>query len=279
MALRRRSGRSRLTLVVLILASVTVMTLDFRGPEGVVGAVRSGAADVLSPVRGAAETVFGPVGDAMAGITGYGALQADNEALRRRIEELEGDRLRSEDAETELAALLDSIQLDRFTDLPTVAARVIGTPISNFEQTVQLDRGSRHGIAVDMPVMTGSGLVGRVVDTSGTRSIVRLITDPTSAVGVRLSRTGELGIAEGVGPERLLDLFLVDPGTDVGDGELVVTSGVDDSYFPGGIPVGRVVIPGTGAAVDGAFEQELTVAPVADLERLRFVNVIRTAVP
>lgn len=276
MALSRRSGRSRLTLILLVLTSVTVITLDFRGPGGVIGAVRSGAADVLSPVRGAADTVFGPVSDAFSGITGYGALEDENDVLWRRIEELEGDRLRAEDAEAELKALLRVNRLDRFTDLPSVSARVVGSPISNFEQTIQLDRGSDHGIGEDMPVVTGTGLIGRVVDVSGTRSIVRLITDPSSSVGVRLSRSGVLGVLEGVGPDRLLDLGLVDLETDVRERELLVTSGVDDSFFPGGIPVGRVR---RATSTEGELQQDIAVAPVVDLGRLRFVKVIQTGSP
>lgn len=272
----RRSGRSRLTLILLVLTSVTVITLDFRGPGGVIGAVRSGAADVLSPVRGAAGTVFGPVSDAFSGITGYGALENENDALRRRIDELEGDRLRAEDAEAELEALLRVNRLDRFTDLPSVAARVVGSPISNFEQTIQLDRGSDHGIGRNMPVVTGTGLVGRVVDVSGTRSIVRLITDPNSSVGVRLSRSGDLGVLEGVGPDRLLDLGLIDVDTEVRERELLVTSGVDDSFFPGGIPVGRVR---SATSTEGELQQDIAVAPVVDLGRLRFVRVIQTGAP
>ena len=273
MALRRQPGRSRLTLAVLVLASVTVITLDFRGPEGLVGSLRDGAADLVSPVRDASVTALRPVGDAIAGITGYGALEDDNAALRRRVEELEGDRLRAEDAETELEALLDQRGLDRFTTLPTVAARVVGTPVANFEQTIELDRGRDDGISEDMPVVTGTGLVGRVVDTSRSRAVVRLVTDPASAVGVRLSRSGDIGVAEGVGPGRLLDLGLIDVDTDVVAGELVVTSGVDDSFFPGGIPLGSVV---TAASAEGELEQEIAVAPVVDLDRLRFVEVLQT---
>lgn len=269
----RRSGRSRLTLVLLALTSITLITLDFRGPDGAVGALRALAADVLSPVRDVTGTVLEPVGDALSGITGYGALEDENDDLRRRLEELEGQQMRNDDAEQELDALLESRGLTRFTDLASVSARVVGSPISNFEQTVRLDRGSDDGIDEDMPVVTGAGLVGRVVEVSQTRSTVRLITDPQSSVGVRLSRSGDLGLVEGVGPDRPLVLGLIEPGTDVGRRELLVTSGVDDSIFPGGIPVGRV----TGAeGNDGELEQEVALVPVADLDRLRFVEVLVT---
>lgn len=266
----RRPGRSRFTLVVLVLLSVTAITLDFRG-GGLISTLRSTATDVLAPARSAAEAVFGPVRDAISGITGYGALEDENDVLRARIAELEGDRFRDADAAAELESLLELRSLSRFTDLPTVAARVIGTPVSNFEQTIQLDVGTEDGVTQDRPVVDGSGLVGRVVEVSGTRSIVRLVTDPTSAVGVRLSRSGDLGVVEGVGSDRSLALGLVDPGTVVEVRELLVTSGVDGSFFPVGIPVGQVASDGGGG---GGLERTVAVQPVVDLERLRFVEVL-----
>ena len=272
MALSRRSGRSRSTLVLLVLVSITVITLDFRG-GGVIASLRRGAADALTPVQEVASAVVRPVRDAVSGVTRSGSLEEENDELRARIAELEGEALRRSDAEVELDQLLELKGLSSFTDLPTVSARVVGTTVSNFEQTVQLDVGSGEGVAEDMPVVTGAGLAGRVVDVSRTRSIVRLVSDRTSAVGVRLP-SGDLGVAEGAGPGQPLELGLVDLETVVAPGELVVTSGIDDSVFPGGIPVGRV--EGVASPQDEVLEQEVVVAPVVDLDRLRFVEVLRT---
>lgn len=258
----------------LILTSLTVITLDFRGEgEGLIGSVRDGAADTLAPVRDAAAGVLKPVGDALAGVTGYGELEEENAELRARIAELEGSVLRDEGAEAELAEARALLDLDFAVDVPRVDARVISTPISNFEQTIELNQGSDDGVAVDMPVVNGAGLVGRVIHVSGSRATVRLITDPASAVGVRLSRSSEVAVAEGEGPERLLSLAFVDPSADVSTLELVVTSGLDDSVFPPGIPVGRVAV---ADPVPGRLERSVDVRPVSDLATLRLVSVLQT---
>jgi rod shape-determining protein MreC len=273
-ALSRRGGRTRFTLLFLVLTSITVITLDFRGGgEGLIGSLRDGAADALAPVRSAAATVLSPVRDAFAGLTSYGALEDENADLRARIAELEGQVGRDEGAEQELAEALSLLDARFSADLPTVAARVISSPISNFEQTIELDRGSDHGVAVDMPVVSGAGLVGRIASVSGTRSTVRLITDAESSVGVRLVRSGEVAVAEGEGPNRLMSLSFVDPSAGVGVLELVVTSGLDNSVFPPGIPVGRVASVGV---VPGRLEQDIEVRPAADLTRLRLVEVMLT---
>ena len=273
MALSRRGGRSRFTLVFLLLTSVTVITLDFSDDgAGLISAVRNGAADALSPVRSAAAAVLDPVGDALAGITGYGDLQEENAALRARIAELEGEVLRDEGAEQELSEALALLELDFAGDLPRVDARVVSAPISNFEQTIELDRGSDHGIDVDMPVVTGAGLLGRTVAVSDSRSVVQLITDPASSVGVRLSRSSEVAVAEGQGPGALLSLGFVDAAAEVDVLELVVTSGLDDSIFPPGIPVGRVASVESPA---GQFQQRVEVRPVSDIGGQRLVSVIK----
>ena len=272
MATSRPSRRSRSTLVLLVLASVTAITLDARG-GGVVGAVRSAATDVAAPVRSAGEVVLGPVGDALAGVTGYDEVVEENERLHARVEELEGERLLADDARSELAALLEANDLADVTTLPTMAARVVGSPPSSFDRTVQLDRGSDDGVGEDLPVVTGAGLVGRVVGVSRTRSTVRLVTDQTSAVGSRLSRSGELAVAEGRGADRPLRLGLLDARSQVEAGDLLVTSGVAGSPFPGGIPFGRVV---SVASTPGALEPVVDVEPTVDLDRLRHVRVIMT---
>lgn len=273
MALSRRGGRSRLTLAFLILTSVTVITLDFRDDgAGLVASVRDGAADALSPVRSAAAAVLSPVGDTLAGVTGYGDLEDENAALRARIAELEGSELRDEGAEEELDEARRLLELRFAGDVPRVNARVIATPVSNFEQTIELDRGAADGIDVDMPVLTGAGLVGQVVGVSDSRSTVRLITDPASAVGVRLTRSGEVAVTSGEGPGVPLSLDFVDAEVDVDILELVVTDTLDSSMFPPDIPVGRVAL---AEAAPGQLQRRVEIRPVADLAQLRLVSVLQ----
>lgn len=276
MALSRRNGRSRATLVFLVLLSVTVITLDFRGEgDGMIATLRNGAGDVLAPVRNVADGVLSPVGDALSGVTGYGGLEDENARLRAELEELRGQELVGRDAIAEARELRSLLDLEWVGDLPTVAARVVSAPVSNYAETVELNRGTADGVDVDMPVVTGSGLVGRVVQASPQRSIVRLITDPASSVGVRFVRRGEVGIAEGEGPNRDLSVGFVEMTADVRARELAVTSGLEggSDVYPPNIPVGRVT---RAEKTPGQLEQDVELEPVADLDHLRFVKVIQT---
>lgn len=275
MALTRRNGRSRATLIFLILLSITLITLDFRGDSGVIDAIRDGATDALAPVRNVADDALSPISDGLHGITGYGGVRDENARLKARVAELEGRATEVEADRRELKEALGLLGVDFIGDVPTVAARVVGAPVSNFEQTIELDQGSGDGIAVDMPVISGDGLVGRVVQVSRTRSMVQLITDPNSSVGVRFVTSNEVAVAEGEGANRRMSVGFVEVNVKLAKRELAVTSGLNDSIFPAGIPVGRVT---TAKSAPGELQQDVTMEPIADLGRLRFVRVLKRVV-
>lgn len=271
MALSRRTGRSRLTLALLVLTSLAVLTLDFRD-SGIVSGARGIASSVLSPLRGAAETVSEPFSNAWHGITGYGDLEAENEALRAQLDELRGKAVQDEDAAEQLAALLDQLDIEWVGDIPTAAARVVAGPASNFSHTIEIDKGSEAGLKVGMPVVNGAGLVGKLVQVTSRRSTVQLITDPDFAVGVRLVPDGAPGTARGTGEGKDL---VVDTGleadVEVAKGTALTTSGADRSAFPGFIPVGKVRATREGS---GGLTLDLVVKPLAETEKLAFVTVM-----
>lgn len=267
-----RIGRTRL-LFLLVVTSITLLTLDFRG-SGAVADARGVASTVVSPLIDAAGTVTEPFTDAWNGIFGYSDLERENEQLRERIADMEGAVLEAEEALQQYEELTDLERVSRWSDLPSVVGRVVAGSFTNFENTVQIDRGTDDGVAVGNPVVTGAGLVGRVVAVTSSRATVQLITDPGFDIGIRLALTREIGVARGTGLDRPL---LIDQGIPVNlednirHREAVTTSGVSRSAFPPGIPVGRV------ESVEAAGDQLsliVTVDPVADLERLTFVRVL-----
>ncbi len=275
MALSRRStrtGRSRFTLVLLALTSITVLTLDFRG-SGAVDDVRGVASTIFSPVRDAVSTAFSPVSNGWNGIFNYGDLEDENDALRARIDDLEGERVRNQDAAAQLEDLADLDDLTLTTEIPTVTARVSSGPISNFEHTVEIDKGSDDGIGEGMPVVNGAGLVGQVVQTTSSRSVVRLVTDPSFSFGVRLLSSGEVGIAHGGGKREPIVVDAgIDRQVDVPEAEPVMTSGLERSVFPPDIPVGEIDDVNPSGDL---LSQELRVDPYADLDNLNYVRVLQ----
>lgn len=271
MASSRRTGRSRLTLALLILTSLALLTLDFRD-SAIVSTVRRGASTVFSPLRGVAETATEPFTNGWHGITDYGNLKDENDALHAKIDRLRGTAAQDEDAASQLAGLLNQLDIEWVGDIPTATARVVAGPLSNFSYTVEIDKGSNSGLKVGMPVINGAGLVGRLVQVTADHATVQLITDPDFAVGVRLVPDGAPGTARGTGAGEDL---VVDTGLEadakVAKGTTLTTSGADRSAFPGSIPVGKVVRTRSGS---GGLTLDLVVRPLADTEKLAFVSVM-----
>jgi rod shape-determining protein MreC len=194
--------------------------------------------------------------------------------LRDELQQTKAERLEAAEAQRENQALKDQQRLTFAGDIPTVAASVVSTTTSNFDLTVELDRGTEAGVAVNMPVVAGGGLVGRVVRVSRLRSTVVLITDPTSSVGVRLVTANQPAVATGNGPGKPLRVDFVDVNAQVGAGDQVVTSGLQGGRYPQGIPVGTVK---NVKVTPGAIQPEIEVQPIVDLRRIEFVKVLQWA--
>lgn len=281
MALSRRSsrtGRSRFTLLLLVLTSLTVLTLDFRG-SGVVDDLRGVASTIFSPLGDATASVTEPFTDAWNGAFGYSELEEENDRLRDQISAMEGDAAAAEDAIREMDELADLRGISRYTEIPTIAARVIGGSLTNFDHAIQLDRGSDSGIGEGMPVVTDAGLVGRVISVTGGRSTVQLLTDPAFDIGVRLADIGEIAIGHGTGEGEPL---VIDAGIPVNaieqieEDDAVTTSGYGRSIFPPGIPIGTVT------SIERSADQlsvKLEVEPLAEIGNITFVEVLQWEAP
>src|SRR4051812_43049453 len=176
MAVYRRSHRARYTLLLLVLTAITLLTLDERaGTNKWLDKLKSATADAFAPVQTATAKVVNPVGDFFNGVIHYGDLKQENARLRDQLQAQRAASLQAAESERELQALKDQQKLDFVGDIPTVAASVVFVTASNFDRTVKIDRGTNAGIAVGMPVVSGGGLVGRVVEVSNLRSTVMLV--------------------------------------------------------------------------------------------------------
>lgn len=270
-AISRRLNRNRFTFIVLLLASATILTLDFRGAP-ILDDVRGAAASIFAPVRSSAEQIFEPVSNTWNGIVNYSGLKAKNERLRDRLEAIQGERIRAEEAQQRLRELERQLELPIVPRIEKRAARVVSGPISSFEHASRIDRGSNEGIRVGMPVVTGAGLAGRIVQVTRDQSVVELITVPDTAIGIRLARSGEIGVAHGTGPSSpLLVEDGINPDAAIERNEAVTTSGLVRSVFPPNLPVGRVV---RASLSSSRLTQVVRIEPLADLKNLGYVNVL-----
>lgn len=270
MAVYRRINR-RAILALVVVTSVALITLDVRA-WGPLETVQDGARTALSPIATVVDGVVSPVGDWATGVWDAGSLEDENARLERRIDDQRGAVARARAAASENEQLRALLDLPFVEDADAIAARVISGATGNFEWTVQLDRGTDDGVEEGMPVVTGAGLVGRVVGSSGGRATVLLIRDPASGVRVVTEDAGTSGIAQGRSGEATLRLDLFDPASEVREGELVFTEGPQASRFPPGVPVAEVV---DVERRQGRLRQGVVLEPLVDLRSLEYVKVLR----
>lgn len=194
-------------------------------------------------------------------------VRQENRALQQQIQQLQLEQVRlRQDAEQakRLQALLGF--KEQFI-AKTMAAQVIGTTGSEQSRIVYLDKGTKQGIDTEMAVISGDGVVGKVVRVFANTSWVLLINDQSSGVGAILEQSRLQGILKGkASGELVLDKIMSDE--EVKPGEKVLTSG-GDQVFPKGLPIGTVTRVSTG----GQFLQ-VTLQPSASLNHLEEVLVI-----
>jgi rod shape-determining protein MreC len=195
-------------------------------------------------------------------------VRQENRQLQEQIQQMQLEQVRlKQDAEQahRLQALLGF--KEQFIS-KTVAAQVIGSSGSEQSRLVYIDKGSDDGIKTGMPVITASGVVGKVSNvTNGSTSQVLLINDQNSGVGTILQQSRLQGVVKGrTSGELVLDNIMSEE--EVKPGDQVLTSG-GDLIFPKGLPVGTVA-----KVKKGNEFLQVTVRPAAALNHLEEVLVI-----
>jgi rod shape-determining protein MreC len=171
--------------VLLALTSVLLITLDLQGSPAV-DAARRAFGVVFTPLEDAARVVTRPIENAWRGITDYGDLERENQALREQLDQQQGAFIAALASVRDAQELLALNGIANLANIESCTAQVIGQSPSNFSQTVEINRGLNCGIKVGMPVVNAAGLVGKVTRVQQDRAVVMLATDPQYAVAVKI---------------------------------------------------------------------------------------------
>ena len=266
--------RRTLTLLV-VLCLGHVLLISSQVPAA------SGSSMLGSAAFGSVARVQSTIGGFSGGIRGFwnhyialGGAARDNEALRGRVLELEG-QLQAERARgSRVDTLEEALKLQRSIVAPTLAARVIaGNPVTGV-LTINIDRGSADGVEPNMAVITGGGVVGRVIGSpSAHAATVQLLIDRTAAAGALLESSGATGGVTAGFADGQFRLGLLSSATTVAVNDRVVTSG-QDGIYPRGYLIGTVsAVNGTGKA------REVVVNPSVSFDRLDVVLILLARPP
>lgn len=267
-------NRSRLLLVLLLVSSLFLITLDLRGVNLASG-IRSGVSTVISPVENLFTKLFSPVGNFASDVRNFGQSKKQITELNKQIDLLKANQILDEDKVSQLNQLKNVLDLAGSGGYQVVAARVINRgSTETFKETMTIDVGSRSGITKNMTVISESGLVGVVKSVTSNSSIVLLMSDPTFKVGVRIAGTQSIGVVSGQGGSTYL-LQLLDATGEIKEGDALVARGsAGDRPFVPGVPVGIVTNVSSNAS---SITQNADVESSANLEKISVVAVVTAA--
>ncbi len=202
-------------------------------------------------------------------------LLTENEQLKAQIDELTVENIRLQQDRYELTNLRELYDLDaQYDEYEKVGARIIAKDTGNWFHSFVIDKGSDDGLAIDMNVMAGSGLVGRITDVGPNwAKVMSIIADNSNTSGMVLSTSDNLIVSGNLElyAEGVIEFEkLVDSADRVVEGDKIVTSNVSDKYLPG-ILIGYI----SSINVDSNnLTKSGLITPAVDFEHLEEVLVI-----
>jgi rod shape-determining protein MreC len=265
-ALPIRSLTGRLTPAVLILLCVTLVAFHKTGTLPV-ERLRVSVTDFMAPVLAAVSKPFAVVADSFDGLTTIRELKADNMRLREENAKLQLWYESALKLQAENQSFRELLNVKADPALVFVTARVISDPGGAFVKSFLLPVGKKDGVHEGNAVLSGHGLIGRVVEAGNQSARVLLVTDLNSRIPVMVQNTRTRAILAGKNGDLLqLERLPIDSGLTVG--QRIVTSG-DGGQLPADIPIGTIVEIGP---------KGVWVQPLTNIHKVTYVQVINTSV-
>jgi len=275
----RQVRRRRAVLLGLVLCCLVLLTAYFgESSGGPLRSIQTGAMEVVAPVQEGANRALKPFRDLFGWFGDTVDAKGERDKLEAERDQLRQDLARLQVYENENRELRDLVEYGRDSGLAAyepITARVYSRSNSTWYSTMEINKGSSDGVAVNQPVINGKGLVGNVKTVSDGNAVVMLLSDSDFGVSARAAQANQPGsILPVAGSPGDLLLDLVPDAKEVRTGDMVVTAGTVSarlpSPFPPNIPIGRVKrIEG-----EGDLDRTIHVAPFADLRSLDFVQVL-----
>ena len=267
-------NRGRLLLIVLIVTSLLLITLDLRG-VAVIDGIRTGTQTVLTPVQKAGSWVVSPVRNFVSDITHLGRTRNQIEKLKEENDALRLALQNRKNADAQLTQLKGVLDLAGKGEFKVVNAKVISQGShTSFTQTITIDAGTSSGIRPNMTVISGFGLVGVVKVAYPNSALVQLASDPSFKIGARIAGSQQIGILSGQG-SRTGFLQLLDNSDPVKVGDAILARGsVNSRPFVPGVPIGEVTSVDNSAS---AITQTAEVKFYTNFSTLSVVAVVVSA--
>lgn len=265
---KEKEGRAVFVLIPLLIMHLILLSFQISDPAGML-LIRKWVLAVQSPFINGSSQISAVVRSLWTDYIELHGAREENRQLQETIRQLSLQQKQMEEMRQENIRLRQLLSVNELSPIETVGARVVARTPDFLSNLLYINQGQGDGIVVNSPVMSGLGIVGRVVLVSNQNSQVQLITNPDASVGAMLERTRLPGVLRGSG-NSLLEMNYISATEQVETGDMVVTSGLDGVY-PKGLPVGRVAESSKG----NSLFLMIKVEPSADLIHLEEVSVMK----
>lgn len=264
-----------IALIAVILLSILALVTS---GERTVSWFESAVGAVAQPVQTFASKASSDIIDFFQNLFNTTDADKENQQLKVYIAQLEQDLAKQEQIQKENERLKTLLS---FTETMSTESYITATAIGKSQgiwfDVFTINAGRNQGVSKNMPVVNGSGLVGRVTDVGATWSKVMAVLDAEFSVSVMVERTRDNGMLRGLltsgGDINNLELYYLPSGSDLLPGDKIVTSGLGE-LFPKGILVGTV---SEVSRVSDSSERNAIVEPAVDFSRIEEVMVVTTA--
>jgi rod shape-determining protein MreC len=261
-------------LIVICVGQVLLISEQVQSRAGI-PVLQSVASGGFSRVHSVTSWFAGGISGTWSHYFALRGAAVENEQLRQRVIELQGEIQAQQAAVSRTQALEAALGLQQTAVPRMLAARVLAGSPSPDSMIIAIDRGEAEGVARDMAIICAQGVVGRVIDTSRHTSQVQLLIHRRASAAVKFERTG-VGAGNAVGgagnpPMRLEQIPNL---VDVRQGDRVMTSGLDGLYPPG-FAVGTV----ERVELANVARRVITINPVVDFTNLGIVLVVMPIPP
>jgi rod shape-determining protein MreC len=166
-------------------------------------------------------------------------LRTENQQLSEQLRAAQSRLLRFDSLAEENRRLREIREASKGVSERTLIAEIINVSVQPFRHMVVINKGADDGVFRGQPVLDAFGVVGQVIQVGKSTATLMLITDAEHAVPVQVNRNGIRSIAVGTGEAAKLSLPYMTVESDVRNGDLLVSSGLDQ-IFPSGYPVATV---------------------------------------
>ncbi len=265
-----RFFKNKLLIITAVLSALLLAAIIFTATgrtrptpiEGVIGGV-------ISPVQ----RVFYATGDffekTFGNLFNIRNVMKENEQMKEELTKLQDQNRQLYQLAVENQQLRSILQFkENNAQYTYIGANITGKDPGNWFDIFTINKGTSHGLEVNDAVITGEGLIGRIIEAGASYSKVLSIIDERSSVSILVNRTRDIGIVSGTTNSDLVAIMPLE--ADIIKGDEIISS--DFSTFPKGLFIGKVK---SVTKEEYKLHKMVLIEPAVDFKRLEQVFVVK----